>query len=267
MRQSVNQVTDASLALDWPVTNPRAIAVDTLPDGRVNALVGEATSVKAFPLAFSVVNVQIWKEAGAGVTDVKVLEWFENAKAYWLTVRVNLRLRGITTFADASLRDLDKKIQPYSVGDPYQFTAEETALFSMRASDTRDLNIYVVRNLINFDTQAVLTDPAGYTVTSDLRSNVTDTMNSGIVISAAILQNASNRGIDKTVMAHEIGHALLYQGSWPEIDEHYSHTTHALYTKGFLMDHVADPSNTRIDSDEANNISTNGPFIIFRSDP
>ncbi len=263
----LNQSTDASLALDWNVTNPRAVAVDTLPDGRVNALVGEATSVKAFPLAFSVVNVQIWKETGAGVPDVKILEWFENAKAYWLTVRVNLRLRGMTTFTDPSLRDLDKKVLTYHVGDPYQFTSEETSLFSMRASDPRDLNIFVVRNLINVDTQAVLTDPGGYTVTHDLRSNVTDATNSGIVISAAILQAASNRGADKTVMAHEIGHALLYQGSWPEMDEHFSHTTHALYTKGFLMDHVADPSNTRIDSDEANNISTNGPFIIFRSDP
>jgi hypothetical protein len=165
------------------------------------------------------------------------------------------------------LRDLDKKVQSYSVGDPYQFTPEETALFSMRASDPRDLNIYVVRNLINVDTQAVLSDPGGYTLTNDLRSNVTDITNSGIVISAAIVQKAANRGIDKVVMAHEIGHALLYQGTWAETNEHYSHATHALYTKGFLMNQLADPSNTRIDSDEANNISTNGPFIVFRSDP
>ena len=67
-------------------------------------------------------------------------------------------------------------------------------------------------------------------------------------------------------MAHEIGHALIYLGSWMQASEHLM-PNGVLYPVGSLMRTPADPRNTRFDAAEENNISTNGPFIIFRSDP
>jgi len=267
----LNQATDKSRALDWALTSPRAIAVDPLPSGAVNAIVGEATMLKRFPLTFNAVSIQIYVESGSGVTTADAQAWFDRAKAYLLKCRVNLVLRAITSFTDPALRDLTWAAGGTSRAPcgTYPFSTEETTLLSMRSAVTTDLNVYVIRNFIRDDTLAVDTRYGGYGITQDCYSNVTDSSQSGLLLAGGQLKGAAYRGAGGIVLAHEIGHALLYRGTWPGGNEHNDPATGLDWAAdtGNLMRRFSDAKRDRFTVGQCTNLTQDYSFIIFRSDP
>ncbi|MCA1625433.1 MAG: hypothetical protein LC778_16870 [Acidobacteria bacterium] len=258
----LNQTTDKYLTLDWPLTSPRAIGIDPVSTTRADTVVGEQFRMKRFPLAFHTVYVQVFRETGSQADQNEIMLWFNRARQYFMRCRVNLVLRTITEFTDAALRDIDAN-DPQS--DPYSFTSEELSLFSMRSSTATDLNVYVVRFIIDPDTQTQ--EVLGYAVVEDSFSNVTDISNSGIVIAGGRLEHPNNRGQVLTTLAHEIGHALIYKPAW-SFSEHMNlgGTNYVVNDKN-LMIRGKDAKSTDLDADQCNNLGGNIASIDFRSDP
>jgi hypothetical protein len=272
----INPATDKTKTIDVPFSSPRGIAVDQDASNRTFAYVAEATRVLKVPI-YKTVFVAPWIASGAGIGPERVRKQIDRANNALEPCGIEIKIRNDSVNFFSAGANLDLPITNWT--DPTNsctnpllvHTGQENAILTgQRSADPTDLNIYFVRRFTGPANLRTIAE----TLTEDCFSDVTDTANSGIIVSVEALNVATISGTtvqvvsDTTsVVAHEIGHALINRFLWGGGDDHANQSGTPYAPPNLMYIHSSRKVRTLDDPDQCANINQDLPDQIFRGDP
>ncbi len=264
----INPATDRSKTIDVPLESPRGVALDKDASGRTFAYVGEPTRIVKFPV-YKTVYIAPWIADGAPISEPLVRQLVMHARTAFEMCGIDLQIRDdvVRKFAPPT-NLLDLEINDWTTATCGGFlsrTEDEEDLLDdsrWRSSEPTDLNIYFVRNLTVGDSEPPH-HTIGETVTADCFPDVSDGINSGVIISASKVTDLELRPHTIRTLAHEIGHALIERISWGG-DEHRD-ADGIICVEPNVMNGTITANSRDFDADQCSNINTD--LTIFRGDP